>query len=269
MSSAYLIIAHNEFEILQMLVSALDYPGNDIYVHFDRKVKLLPDLMTRNSNLYVLDRRIDVRWGHVSQIKTELLLFEEALAHGPYDFYHLISGTHLPLKDTNGLNAYFEKKKGLSVVTGLTKDTEYQETLKMHRINLFLRNYSSRSDMLSKTSQFMWKSCVAVQRWLHIMVNKGVDFWKTSNWLSLSDDAARYIISIKKQILKRYRFTLCGDEFFVATELMNSPLKDRIINDDYYLKCEMQRSNPRIYTLREFDTLKTSGCLFARKFSSK
>lgn len=37
---AYLIIAHNEFEVLQKLVGALDDPRNDIYIHFDKKVSV-------------------------------------------------------------------------------------------------------------------------------------------------------------------------------------------------------------------------------------
>ena len=38
MKHAYLIIAHNDFEILKKLVSLLDNEHNDIYIHFDAKV---------------------------------------------------------------------------------------------------------------------------------------------------------------------------------------------------------------------------------------
>ena len=63
MKQAWLVIAHNEFEILQMLIDALDHPGSDIYVHIDKKVKNIPRLRAGKSNLYVLERRLDVRWG--------------------------------------------------------------------------------------------------------------------------------------------------------------------------------------------------------------
>lgn len=36
---AYMIIAHNEFDLLEILVRLLDDPRNDIYVHIDAKVK--------------------------------------------------------------------------------------------------------------------------------------------------------------------------------------------------------------------------------------
>ena len=39
---AYMIIAHNEFDLLEILVRLLDDPRNDIYVHIDAKVKEYP-----------------------------------------------------------------------------------------------------------------------------------------------------------------------------------------------------------------------------------
>lgn len=36
---AYLIIAHNNFEVLEILIKMLDYKHNDLYVHIDKKVK--------------------------------------------------------------------------------------------------------------------------------------------------------------------------------------------------------------------------------------
>lgn len=41
---AYLIIAHNEFEVLTKLIGLLDDNRNDIYVHIDKKVEKVPAL---------------------------------------------------------------------------------------------------------------------------------------------------------------------------------------------------------------------------------
>lgn len=267
MRHAYLIIAHNEFEVLNLLVSKLDDERNDIYVHFDRKLKTLPQLRVSKSRLFVLEDRVDVRWGNVSQIKCEMVLFEKALENAPYDYYHLISGTHLPLMDNDAIDGFFKKEDGRSVVTGMVKDIEYQETLKMRRINLFTRNYASHKQLLSRCSQFLWKSFIALQRVLNIRINKSASFYKASNWASLTEDAVRLIVERKKLIFRKYRFSLCGDEFFVPTELMDSPLRGKVVNNDLLLKQEMQRANPRVYHLIELDELKQSGCVFARKFT--
>ena len=37
MKHAYLIMAHNEWDMLNKLIQALDYPNNDIYLHIDKK----------------------------------------------------------------------------------------------------------------------------------------------------------------------------------------------------------------------------------------
>ena len=112
MKHAYLILAHTEFEVLKLLVSCLDDPRNDIYVHFDKKVAVLPELQTRLAGLTVLDRRIDVRWGAPSMVEAELVLFEAALAQGPYQYYHLLSGVDLPLKSQDYIHDYFDRHAG-------------------------------------------------------------------------------------------------------------------------------------------------------------
>lgn len=71
MKHAYLIIAHNNKRILEILLSMLDDIRNDIYLHVDARSNLLDDLNVslKHSHLYVLRNRIKVYWGTVSQIK--------------------------------------------------------------------------------------------------------------------------------------------------------------------------------------------------------
>ena len=44
----YLIMAHNEFEVLKELLLGLDDDRNHIYIHFDKKVKEIPDRNWKN-----------------------------------------------------------------------------------------------------------------------------------------------------------------------------------------------------------------------------
>lgn len=268
MRHSYLIIAHNEFEILKLLVAALDDERNDIYVHIDKKVKSLPVLTAVKSNLYVLKKRIDVRWGNYSQIKCEYLLWEAAMSNGPYDFYHLISGTHLPLKDQNIIHSFFNNYQGMSLFSNLDKrERDYQEILKLHRFNFFTKTYASTNKALSIVSQFLWKSFIALQHWLMITINDGIQFYWANNWCSLSQDAVSYLIEHKKKILRRYRWTFCGDEWFAPTELMNSGLSQSVIGSDELLYGYIQKSNASVLTMDDYKKLISSGCIFARKFS--
>ena len=68
----YLIMAHNEFEVLKELLLGLDDDRNHIYIHFDKKVKEIPDLKLEKSKLYILENRIDVRWGTFLRLKPSM-----------------------------------------------------------------------------------------------------------------------------------------------------------------------------------------------------
>ena len=41
---AYLIMAHNEWELLNTLLSLIDDSRNDIFLHIDKKVKKMPEI---------------------------------------------------------------------------------------------------------------------------------------------------------------------------------------------------------------------------------
>lgn len=269
MRHAWLIIAHNQFGILQQLVSMLDDERSDFFIHIDKKVKDLPHVHAEHGHVYVLSDRIDVRWGTFTQIQAEMALLSVAIEKYAYDYFHIISGTTLPLKSVDELDAYFSKLVGTSVLSGICKDSPYQETLKLHRYNLFTRNYTSNKTFLRKTSQFLWKSVIAIQRLFNIQINRDGVFYKASNWVSLSRDAVQYLISRKDAIEKTYRYSFCGDEYFVPSELMSSAqFKNCVVNDEYYLKHHIGRSNAETLKMEDFPALLQSKYLFARKFAA-
>lgn len=121
---AYMIIAHNEFDLLEILVRLLDDPRNDIYVHIDAKVKNFDfktfQALTQYSRLRFTPRRISATWGDFSLVNTELLLLQTAVAGEdpaqPYAYYHLISGVDLPIKSNDDIHAFFEKNAGKEFV---------------------------------------------------------------------------------------------------------------------------------------------------------
>lgn len=268
MKHAYLIIAHNEFEVLKRLISALDHEANDIYVHIDAKVKAFPQLYCTKSRLYMLTKRVDVRWGDVSQLHSEYALWEEAYAHGSYAYYHLVSGTHLPLKSQQEIRGYFDSVKGSSVLSPMYTN-EYEIDLKIRQYNLFTHTFNSTNNVVKAFSQFFWRVSRRMQKILGIKRYKRQTFCKASNWVSLTQEAVEYMLSKKNDILKKYRYTWCGDEFFVPSELSQSYLRDKIVYVDNILRTDFAGSTPRVYAAADYDMLVSSDCLFARKFSDR
>ena len=63
---AYLIICHNNFKILQMLLSAIDDDRNDIYIHVDKKAVDVPFEDIRGAVCHsplTFIERVSVNWG--------------------------------------------------------------------------------------------------------------------------------------------------------------------------------------------------------------
>lgn len=246
----------------------LDDERNDIYVHIDKKVKVLPSFSTEKSRLHILDKRIDVRWGHVSQIETELLLFETALANGPYSYYHLISGTHLPLKRQDEIHALFNELKGSEVMRIWPEDAGDAD-FKLRRYHFFRSFENNRRKTFGIMAHLLYLALMRVQILLGLHRRKREWFVKSDNWVSLTNNAVSYLVRNKKEILRKYKYTFCGDEYFVASELFSNADKFKIHDMQNLLYVEFVRANPRSFPLNEYQRLCETGYVFARKFTDK
>jgi len=268
MKHAYLIITHNEFEVLSKLLQAIDDERNDIYVHFDRKVKKLPSLQTKHATLYLLDDRIDVRWGHVSQIQTEYVLFEAAYKKERYRYYHLISGTHLPLYSQNYIHDFFDELQNQEVLKYMYTN-DYEINMKLGRYNFFMRNFAHHNSFIRHLNQWLWNLGIGIQRRLRISRSRKGSYKKAANWVSITDKCVAFLLSKKNEVLKKYRFSMCGDEFFIPSELETSSVEWNVKDCDRLIKVDIQKANARTYHLEDYEDLINSRCLFARKFGSE
>lgn len=268
MKHAFLILAHAEFEILRRLVACLDDGRNDIYVHFDRKVASLPKLQTQKATLHILSDRVDVRWGDFSMIRAEYLLFEAASAHGPYLYYHLLSGVDLPLKSQDFIHAFFDAHQGTEFIGFMYNLTEKQLYERFQYRYLFPRDFRKYWG-LKRTLRIGF---FHLQQGLGLKRNTGITFMKGSQWVSVTEEMVRLFLEKKKWVTKVFRDTFCSDESVFQTLCWLSPLKDKLydINDDGKgcMRLIGWRSNGQLeeWTRADFDTIKNSPYLFARKF---
>ena len=107
---AYLVMAHNQIELLKDLLKSLDVNENDIYLHIDAKSDInITDLndVVQQAELFFTER-ISVYWGGYSQIEATLILLKEA-TKTEHAYYHMLSGVDLPLKNIKQINAFYNK----------------------------------------------------------------------------------------------------------------------------------------------------------------
>ena len=268
MRQAWLIIAHNEFGLLQRLVTMLDADSSDFYVHIDSKVKQLPQLEVSKGRLFLPAERVDVRWGSVSQIEAELLLLQTASANGPYAHYHIISGTHLPLVSVEELTAFYDSHPGEEIVR-MWADDPGDADFKLRRRHFPLRHFKYGTPLQRRLCQKTWTAVLRVQRILGLRQYRDCRFYKTDNWLSLSEKGCSYLVWRKKEILRKYRYSFCGDEYFVLSELMSRPDEFKIYDCKNLLHVEFMGDTPRTFRLQDYTELQKTGCLWARKFTGQ
>lgn len=269
MRHAYLILAHNEYGLLQRLVSALDDSRNDIYVHFDRKCRTLPDLRTNCSKLYIYSE-VSVYWGDSSMIEAEFLLFRKSAERG-YDYYHLLSGVDFPIKSNDYIDAYCKSHEGIALIDSY-HCSDMETVLSWRTWNLFPHRfrYNKRFSPIRVFRELLKR----FQIFSHILRNNGIEFRKGAQWLSLPDDMLKYVISKENESKKIYTHTFGADECFVQTILFNSPFRERAFVDEWNGKgnaryIDWSSGDVKVLSMSDLNILRNSDALFARKFSSK
>ncbi len=280
MKHAFLIIAHNEPEVLSVLLECLDDERNDIFLHIDKRATEMQERFAsykpRYSSFYLLEDALAVYWGDISQVKVELKLFRTAHEHGEYAFYHLLSGVDLPLKTMDELHAFFNRYSDREFVS-FWEGKQHQKDLrrKVRYYYPFTRHQKDKGTVAHRLLAPLRNISLLLQKAVGFSRRHRCTFRKGSNWVSITHGFCSYLIGYEEDLLKRYRMTLCADEIFLQTALHNSPFcAQRYRNEEGFeeenlRKIDWQRGHPYVWQEKDFEELMASPALFARKFSGK
>ena len=269
MKHAYLILAHNEFGLLQTLVSCLDDPRNDIFVHIDRKVPVLPELHAAHAGLSFVADREDIRWGDWSMVEAEYVLFQAASASGPYAFYHLLSGVDLPLRSQDYIHGFFDAHSSKQFIGYTMTEMTPELVRRMQRWHLFPRHFGRTRDFYGIPRAVFLR----LQEFLGIKRNRGVEFKQGSQWVSVTDAMVRYVLEHKDWARKTFTHTFVPDESFMQTICWMSPFRKDLydITDDAVgskRAIGWKDGNLKDFCASDYEALATTPGLFARKFNS-
>lgn len=286
-SHAYLIMAHNNFPLLLELIAMLDHPRHSIYLHIDQKVSDAEFLQLKKDYTMLKEQRklcspltftdrISVHWGGYSQIACELLLLEAASQHGPFAYYHLLSGSDLPIKAPECILSFFddhirETDGGLEF---LDFDAPTVPAYVRERISLYHILRESSHPLAEPLDAVFTK----VQRVFRVdrLKKLPLTIQKGANWFSITENFVRYILEHKEAIPRIFGRSVCADELFLQTMAVNSPFAERIF-DPYGRRTGMSNlrfvdwerganNNPYVFQKEDRELLLALPHLFARKF---
>ncbi len=268
---AFLIMAHKDDLTFRTLLSLLDDRRNDIFIHMDKKVKeySLEEVKShiKFSNVYHA-KRTNVTWGGYSQINAELELLKSATKTGNYQYYHLLSGEDLPIKTQDVIHETFDLLNGTECVSLAEDQTCFTNR---GRYFFFFQEIIGRKETNTlKPIRKLESISLKLQKSIGFKRGKRIKYWYGANWFSITDCLARFVVNKRKWIHKQFFFTRCCDETFLQTLVMNSHFKDCVnpggTAEAILRLIDWERGTPYVFQNTDYEILKNSKMLFARKF---
>lgn len=189
---AYLIMAHDKPRQLEILLSLLDDPRNDIYLHLDSRLAIDLSAFSEqvcHSNLFFVERDA-VRWGHSSLVACELKLLTAAVNKQAYEFYHLLSGADLPLYTQELIHSFFDVHAG-EIFLAFDNFVSKAERDRVALYHPFVGR-KGRHRSLSENAKFALDVALEkLQGFLRIdRIPAGIEIKKGSQWFSIPDGLA-------------------------------------------------------------------------------
>lgn len=258
---AYVVLMHKNPSQVGRLLRQLTTERTTFLVHVDRRAgaRVYSEMKRYAADIPRVHflRRRRCFWAGFGMVRATL----DALAYvvrsdTPADHVVLISGQDYPLRYGDEIESFFGEHPGRSFISGRPM-CEAWKGKGLWRIDMWHR-VSYNKLHLRVPWQRRIPGCVTP--------------YGGEAWVSLSAAAARYVVDFVRtnpRFVRFFKHVLHPDEIFFHTILMNSPLRESVVNDHLrYIDWNAPGAVDHPATLRspDFETLIQSHSLFARKF---
>lgn len=259
MKYAYIISAYKNLEQVTRLVRRLHSDRASFLVHVDRKTDVreyhaLVESLRGFPSVGFLARHT-CHWGGFGHVRATLKGIDELIRSGTaFDYVILLTGQDYPIKPTEYIERFFETGAPNSFMgfASLPSDS-WSPRGGLDRIeNWHLRLYGHHLS-------------VPFRRRLPTGLRPygGGAYW------CLSRECIEYVadfVARRPNVVSFFRHVDIPDEIFFQTILLNSELRDTIVNDNLRYIDWTRGRRPAILEVRDFEALRASPKLFARKF---
>jgi hypothetical protein len=265
MRLAHLILIHDKPLQAERLIKQLIYTDTDIYIHLDKKCDIGSYIHLQSlQNVFFTKSRADITWATYSMIAATLACFEEIMeANAIYSHINLLSGRDYPLKDAATIQNFLFANADKTFMAYRHIYKEWTEPLS--RFNMYSfgdYNFPLRFKIQSLFNKFLPSKKLPY----------GLEPYGRSQWFTITPECAKYVVDYMKKhasVRRFFRMTWGVDELVFQTILMNSSLKNKIVNNHLrFIKFERGGTSPLIITIEDAGILISSGKFYARKFDA-
>lgn len=278
MRTAYILQIHKNTEQVNKFIKQIIQDGHtDVFIHIDKKnFDDLNKKIIKNPNVFILEESIDVKWGDISQIDCTTLLLKKVLSSGnEYDFVCFRSGQDMLVK--NGFKDFLMNNKDKIFMTAYHVNQKEPHAAfvnviwpsptrglynnPLHPYRILRRSIMSLYGMGLKLFPN------------RITLPKSYSLYNGSQWFCIPYTVTKYIVDFLDQnqwYYDAFKNSLCPDEFFFQTLIMNSRYKSKVVNKNLmYIKFGeslKSRNNPVTLKMEHVEVIRKSDEYFARKF---
>lgn len=276
---AYCLLVHKNpkqvCRLIKNIYSSSDFLYVNVFENNSPKENWEKEFKEFESDSFFTIFKYGRSWGRFSVVDAMLDSMRE-FACFDYDYFINLSGQCYPLKSIDSI------KRSLH-----NKDFAYMETFKLpwrgwgkrggldrvecaYYRNPFFILYDVLSNKMLGSSKYERRGFIRLPR-----INRQLPYnlvpYGGSAWFCLTKKHVDYVLeylSGKPDLVDFFRRTFAPDEIFFQTIIMNSPLKDTVMNDNLrYIDWSRKGVfHPALLTIDDKDNLLTSSKLFARKF---
>ncbi|MGB3471722.1 MAG: beta-1,6-N-acetylglucosaminyltransferase [Erythrobacter sp.] len=259
---AYFLLVHRYPAQFKRLFKAIYLPGNQYVVHVDKSSgegleQEISAFLKPYQGAELLESR-DALWGGYSLVEAELRGLTRLLEmNSRWSHYINLSGQDFPLKSQNYIRQFFADNPGKQFIRALDQAKDRPDT--MNRI----------SHMFIEGRGKMTATGVARPYML------GVTPFIGTQWKAVTRSFCEYVCRDPRaeRFKAFYRNSFIADEAFFQTVMMNSIDHGIVMNDDLRMIDWVPdgdiKLRPRNYDEKDFEQLRRSTDLFARKFDAE
>lgn len=225
---AFIITAHNDPEHLKRMTDALPASA-EFFVHIDAKSDISTfQKVIDNPRVHFTKKRINVMWGSLGVVDSQMAAIEEALESGKeYDYFISASGLDYPLWSNNKIENFLDTHKGTNFIYGVDMENQGDQS-KLYRQYRFFNGKPWRYKTLKSKFRVSLREityALGVRKPLHFKV-KGKDFklYKGAMWWAITPSLVKAAYHCWKDNADFHRYfntSFAPDETFIPTIAFN------------------------------------------------
>ncbi len=276
---AVLLLCHRFPKQINNFIDCFDHDRFDIFIHVDAKSDIQP-LIHKNENVYFLpdDKRISIVWGSYSMVEATLNLIKYAYRFYKYEYYWLCSGQDYLIINSERIYDLLMKNESnyISIVASRNNP----------QVGLVNKGLDKRCEVFFPSWMIGRKLWQRIILRLYLIITGGIKHTfgvirrKTpcgfkvyfgSQWWCLNHRFIKWIINFLNNYPEYelfYKSTVCSDESFFQTLIMNSPYNKNINDELLYVKWK-GKGSPETLKNEDYDDIVKSNKVIVRKIDAE